>query len=178
MTYFDYLALAIGGGALAIAVGYMRRTIERPAEPRFRMKEVMSPEEVEMFNLLRRALPNHHVFPKLATRSLISIKQGTGGKESLDRLNMHVCDFAVYTRHLRLECIVELDMRAYRTGEDPMRDVLHESARVKVWRFDPRNLPTTDQINSLILGHAGLVNNSVPETVVNTAAFQPKLQQA
>jgi hypothetical protein len=153
MTHFDYLALLIGGATLAVAVVYMRRTIEQPTEARFRMKEVMSPEEVELFNLLRRALPNHHVFPKLATRSLISIKPGTGGKESLDRLNTHVCDFAIYTRHLRLECIVELEKQAYRPGDDPMRDVLHESGRVNVWRFDPRNLPATDQISRLVLGH-------------------------
>jgi hypothetical protein len=178
MIHLEYLPLVIGGVTLAVAVIYMRRTLEEEVKPKLRQSEVMTPEEVELFNLLRRALPDHHIFPKISTRAIIDLKKGTGNKEWSDRLDRHVCDFAVYTRRLRLECIVQLNKNAYRTGDDPMRDVLSESTRVRVWRFDPWNMPTEEQINVLVLGHNGQAPDTVPETVGTVDFSTQRLKQA
>jgi hypothetical protein len=178
MIHLEYLPLVIGGLTLAVAVIYMRRTLEEEVKPKLTHSEVMTPEEVELFNLLRRALPDHHIFPKISTRAIIDLKKGTGNKEWSDRLDRHVCDFAVYTRRMRLECILEVDKDAYRAGADPLRDALRESTRIKVWRLDPWNKPTEAQIQLLIYGHDGPVGDTVLETVVDLNALQPRLRQA
>jgi hypothetical protein len=178
MMHLEYLPLVIGGITLAVAVVYMRRTLEEEAKPKLRQSEVMTPEEVELFNLLRRALPDHHIFPKISTRAIIDLKQGTGNKEWADRLDKHVCDFAVYTRRMRLECILEVSKEDCHASADPLREALRESTRIKVWRLDPWNKPTEAQIQLLIYGHDGPAGDTVLETVVNLNALQPRLRQA
>src|SRR5437773_1134951 len=98
---------------------------------KYRRAPLMTPNEIEFFNRLNRALPDFHVFPQVAMAALIApVDSFKSNRAAYWQINQKRFDYAVYTKSMGLVCIVELDDRMHDATKDKERDLLTRSAGI------------------------------------------------
>lgn len=111
----------------------------RDKGPRYRAIEIMTGNELEFFGRLRRALPHYFIFPQVSMAALIAPTAFNSRTALIDfrRISQKRVDYAVFTHHMKLVAIVELDDRSHDRLRDAIRDQYFTEAGVRTGYSGP-----------------------------------------
>ena len=119
--------------------------------PKYKAQAILTRNEAEFFQRLRRALPEAYIFPQVAMSALIGpASQGKASLYDFRRIAQKRVDYAVYTRDLKIVAVIELDDRTHNAGRDAKRDAYLRSAGIRTVRFQSRAKPDEGQIRRAI----------------------------
>ncbi|MFM0051497.1 DUF2726 domain-containing protein [Caballeronia grimmiae] len=121
------------------------------AKPRYRAVPLLTSNEKEFFERLRRALPEALIFPQVAMSAIIEpISNGKQGTIDFRRISQKLVDYAVYDRQLALVAVVELDDRTHDAARDAVRDGYLASAGIRTIRFQSKAKPDENGIRAAL----------------------------
>ena len=117
-------------------------------------RPLMTANEIEFFNRLQSALPNHHVFPQVALSAILNPSL-TGN----NRLNMatrstfsqKVADYVVCNHALEVIVVVELDDKTHSLQKDAKRDSMLHEAGYRTIRWHSRAKPNPSEIIDAVI---------------------------
>ena len=153
--------------------------------PKFKLKQIMTKNEIEFFQRLRKSLPEYEIFPQVAIGALLDPVSANKSEliKNRNRINQKRIDYAIYSKDFELICIVELDDRTHDSKKDIERDRYFRSAGVRTIRWQSNNKPSVDQIRlsivdilqSTFMNHAMYKsqnhdNRSATQSLVESAA--------
>jgi len=123
-----------------------------PAGPKFRQCPIMTDNEMEFFDRLERACPEYRIFPQVSMTALIEPASRDRYWLYFNKVAMLRCDYAVYTRDLKLLCVIELDDKTHdrKQKQDDKRDSRLIEAGINTLRFDSRRKPNVDALGAAI----------------------------
>jgi len=129
--------------------------LPRPAaKQRYRRRAVMTPNELEFFGRIARALPGMHVCPQVAMHALIEPTSPDAKVRLIDfrRISQKVVDYAIFDAQWTLVLVIELDDRTHVASRDAVRDGYMSSAGIRTLRYQSRSKPSEAQIAADVLG--------------------------
>lgn len=111
-------------------------------------RSIMSPNEREFFDRMRRAVPGLFFFPQVAMSALIEPVNKSGYKynPAFEKIAKKRVDWAIYSADMRLLCVVELDDRTHDKEKDDERDRMLSSAGISTVRWESRSKPDEEAI--------------------------------
>lgn len=119
-------------------------------------KPLMTANEREFFQRLRKALPAYHVSPQVAFGAFLSDDVRLSGKTRWNiraRFDRKIADFLVCERDsLTVLAIVELDHRMHDARSDRQRDAITEVAGYRTLRFTSNHEPSVPELAALFAG--------------------------
>lgn len=120
----------------------------RPRQAAYRKRQVMTPNEVEFFGRISRALPGMHVCPQVAMHALIEPTSTNSKAHLVDfrRISQKVVDYTVFDAQWTIVAIIELDDRTHSAGRDAIRDGFTSAAGIRTLRYHSRSKPAESQI--------------------------------
>jgi hypothetical protein len=123
-----------------------------PAGPKFRQCPIMTNNEMEFFDRLERACPEYRIFPQVSMAALIEPASRERYWLYFNKVAMLRCDYAVYTRDLKLLCVIELDDKTHdrKQKQDDKRDSRLSEAGINTLRFDSRRKPNVAALRAAI----------------------------
>ncbi len=131
-------------------------------------KQLLTPNEVEFYHRLTRALPDYYVFPQVAFNALLDVDGYVPAREFYflrNRFEKKVADFVVCARpSCAVVAVVELDDKTHVDKKDEKRDALLKAAGYRIVRFLSRNKPSESEIAALF---AAIHDNKVVTIVFN-----------
>lgn len=125
-----------------------KATIKETYKPR----KLMTPNELDFFNRLVVALPAHYIFPQVSMSALIEPATTDQKRAHSDRLRIaqQRVDFVVSDKNGEVVVIVELDDRTHSSAKDKMRDARCKEAGIRTVRFNSKNKPTIEVIQTSV----------------------------
>lgn len=132
-----------------VALLFKRNASKTP----YKIKDIMTKNEVEFFNRLRNAVPHHYIFPQVSMAAILSPDMPTRSKQYLGafrRISQKRIDWAVYTSDLKLICVVELDDSSHNKTSDQIRDTYMSGAGIKTLRWQTKSKPDVNAIAEMI----------------------------
>lgn len=125
----------------------------RDRGPKYRPVPIMTPNELEFFWRISKAVPDAFVFPQVAMSALIAPNEANGKKRmaAFRKISQKRVDWAIYTKDMVLVCIVELDDRTHNPENDALRDAMLDSAGIPTVRWDSRKKPLVGEIRKTLL---------------------------
>ncbi|WP_119157392.1 DUF2726 domain-containing protein [Caldimonas tepidiphila] len=163
------LSLA-AAAALAVLVVLLLWWALRPRGPRYRARALMSPAEKQFFAILRRAVPELHVFPQVSMGAIMEAAVDMQSASRRDarralgdwaRIRANRIDFCLADEALDVVCLVELDDRSHHGDEararDADRDARAAEAGYLTVRFGWSNgrLPSSKAVRERLLQALG-----------------------
>ena len=127
-------------------------------------KPILTPNEQEFFHRLRRALPNHHIFPQVGLNALLQVTKGTPKQsfyKSLNRFNSKTADFVVCESDtLKVLAIIELDDKTHKhkRQKDAERDAMLQTSGYRTIRFESTRKPLEAEIVNISLKKSHQIN--------------------
>lgn len=125
----------------------------REGGPKYQTVPIMTPNEVEFFRRISKAVPEAFVFPQVAMSALI-VPRDTDGKKRMAafrKISQKRVDWAIYTKDMTLVCIVELDDQTHIPENDALRDAMLDSAGIPTVRWDSRKKPPVSEIRETLV---------------------------
>jgi hypothetical protein len=142
--YLPLLALLV----VVLIVGAKLRSL---GTPKYRARVLLTANELEFFQRLRRALPDEYIFPQVALSALIGpTSHGKRNLQDFRKISQKRVDFAIYTSSLELLALIELDDRTHDRAKDAKRDAFVASAGIRTLRFESRNKPNHAEIRAAV----------------------------
>lgn len=149
-------AILVTVGCLVVIAGLLIKAgvvdvtaIRRLFQP-YRAKDLMTPNEQDMFARLVRALPGHYVFPQVAMGAIVESAPRLGeavARGVRSRFDRKIVDFLVVDSHtFDVVAIVELDDRTHVASKDQARDGITAAAGYRTVRFQARRKPDATEI--------------------------------
>lgn len=119
----------------------------------YKGRQLMTANEVEFFNRLVTALPDHYIFPQVSMQALIEAASNDNKQAHSDRLRIaqQRADYVICNSACEVVAVVELDDRTHLATKDQVRDSRLEQAGIRTVRFQSRNKPTTEAIRQAVL---------------------------
>ena len=139
---------------LALLIGLAQTLAKkRTPEGKYRRREIMTDNEMEFFGRLVAALPDHYIFPQVATSALLEPAAGDRKRAHSDRLRIaqQRLDYVVCNRRCEVVAVVELDDRTHSQAKDAIRDGRLAQGSYRTVRFQSRQKPPAAAIRSAIL---------------------------
>ena len=121
----------------------------------YKAKPLLTENEKEFYQRLKRALPDHEVFPQVAMGAVLA--------PSVDRSNRRyhqirgtfsqkIIDFLICDASLKVVAVIELDDRTHNAARDEKRDAMLHCANYRVVRWHSKKKPSEDEIRARITG--------------------------
>ena len=117
-----------------------------------RSKPLVTSNEAEFFNRLRRALPSYHVFPQVSFAAFLTDdgRLGTRSRWSLRaKFDRKIADFVICDRQLKVVALIELDDRTHVATADRQRDAMTKAAGFQTFRFQSKQKPSEADLAAL-----------------------------
>lgn len=123
-----------------------------PSKPRYKPRTLLTDNEAEFFARLETAVPEYRIFPQISMTAIIEPSSKDRYWTHFNRIAMQRVDYVVYTRDLRLICVIELDDRTHdkQQKRDERRDSRLSEAGVNTLRFDSRAKPRPEALRAAI----------------------------
>lgn len=153
----------------------------------YRLKPLMTDNEVEFYFRLRRALPKHEIFAQVAMGAILRPRKEYSGKEvhlARNAYSQKIIDFVICEpKTCRPVVVVELDDRTHNPQKDAIRDRMLTSAGLCVVRYRSNDRPTEDEIRTAILAlfaKHGRSNSPLQSTLgdLRSSALRRKLARS
>jgi very-short-patch-repair endonuclease len=148
----DTTIVLICAGVLLVSV-LLIALLLRDGAPKYQPVPIMTPNELEFFGRISKAVPDAFVFPQVAMSALIAPRDTDGKKRmaAFRKISQKRVDWAIYTKDMTLVCIVELDDRTHDPENDAMRDAMLETAGIPTVRWDSRKRPPIGEIRQTLV---------------------------
>lgn len=145
--------LALIGGAVASALlfsAWQKFQARRPPGL-YKEKALLTPNEIEFYLRLQRALPKHIVLTQVSMGALLQprISSRSDNKEFFrvrSKFAQKIVDYVVCDRELAVLAIIELDDRTHNSLKDAERDAMLKEAGYRTLRFESRNKRTVAEL--------------------------------
>lgn len=139
--------------AAAAAVIWFVLVPRQAAQQRYRRRAVMTPNEMEFYGRIARALPGMHVCPQVAMHALIEPTSPDAKLRLIDfrRISQKVVDYAIFDAQWALVLVIELDDRTHVASRDAIRDGYMSAAGIRTLRYQSRSKPGEAQIAADVL---------------------------
>lgn len=155
--YIPFLTDPLNLGALAalmlLALGTMVFRGRTSWLSHIQRKALLTPNEIEFFHRLQRALPSYQVFPQVSFAAFLTDdgRLSRNSKWSLRaRFDRKIADFVVCDgKTLEIVALVELDDATHIARADRDRDALTKTAGYQTLRFQSKQKPTIAEIAAL-----------------------------
>lgn len=124
----------------------------------YHLRQIQTNRELELFQLLIKALPGHHVFVQVQLSRLIEADKGKDEFFWFNKINRLSIDYVVYDSAMHLVAAIELDDDTHngsrRQDADSRKDQALAGAGVPLIRW--RWLPSVGEIQDMFttVGHA------------------------
>ncbi len=140
--------------AAAAAVIWFVLVPRQAAQQRYHRRAVMTPNEMEFYGRIARALPGMHVCPQVAMHALIEPTSPDAKLRLIDfrRISQKVVDYAIFDAQWALVLVIELDDRTHVASRDAIRDGYMSAAGIRTLRYQSRSKPGEAQIAADVLG--------------------------
>ena len=140
--------------AAAAAVIWFVLVPRQAAQQRYRRRAVMTPNEMEFYGRIARALPGMHVCPQVAMHALIEPTSPDAKLRLIDfrRISQKIVDYAIFDAQWALVLVIELDDRTHVASRDAIRDGYMSAAGICTLRYQSRSKPGEAQIAADVLG--------------------------
>lgn len=114
---------------------------------------IMTRNELEFFRRLEMAHPNGYVFPQVSMAAVMRPASGNDQQRlaAFRAISQKRIDFAIYSHHMELLCVVELDDRTHNPRNDEIRDRMLATAGIRTIRWDSRKKPDVNDIRRALL---------------------------
>lgn len=117
----------------------------------FQKRKLITDTEQILFERLREALPDYHIFTQVQLSQLVSIKKGHSFKLWFARISRMSVDFVVVDKKLNTVAAIELDDKSHYMDEerhqaDAKKDKVLTAAGIRIIRWRCEIMPTTEQI--------------------------------
>lgn len=131
----------------------------RDRGPKYQPVPIMTPNELEFFWRISKAVPDAFVFPQVAMSALMAPSESSGKKRmaAFRTISQKRVDWVIYTQEMVLVCIVELDDQTHNPENDALRDALLDSAGIPTVRWDSRKKPLIGEIRKTLLDLSTLI---------------------
>lgn len=166
----------LGGGLTKTRAGRKSRRqvdITKCRNVIYQSLNLMSHTEFNFWLLLRKALPECHIFPQIATSALLTVQTDNRSLwwDILRRYNTTRIDFVICDSNLAVLALVELDDQSHdqKKSKDRERDYITSQAGYRTVRFDCRNWPDSARIRKEL----GLYPKSSPQPSSQPQALPP-----
>jgi hypothetical protein len=135
---------------VAAAIIFFVLVPARPRQGAYRKRPVMTPNEIEFFGRISRALPGMHVCPQVAMHALIEPTSTNSQARLVDfrRISQKVVDYTIFDAKWAIVAIIELDDRTHVAGRDAIRDGFTGAAGIRTVRYQSRSKPAESQITA------------------------------
>ena len=124
----------------------------------FKAREVLTPNEAEFFQRLKRALPEFEIFGQTAMSALIepAVSRSDAKYWAYRRqFSQKVCDYVISRKGCPpgkgVVAVIELDDRTHDPEKDARRDAMLKSAGIRTLRYESRAKPDEKRIRQDIL---------------------------
>lgn len=162
-----YLPLILLIGLIVIVV--LRNAASGVSGRRYTSSPLLTPNELEFYHRLKRALPGFDILAQVAMGALLSPAvprtsrdylriRGTFAQKFVDFV---ICD----PKTLAVIALVELDDRTHNAGKDAQRDAMLKEAGYHVVRWQSRNKPLEPDIRAAISALTGRARSGVERQV-------------
>jgi very-short-patch-repair endonuclease len=113
---------------------------------------LMTANELDFFQRLRRAVPDCHVFPQVSMAAIIqpAARDPKTRLQAFRRISQKRVDWAIYSPQMELLCIVELDDRTHDAKRDAARDANLQTAGIRTLRWHSTRKPNDIEIRTQI----------------------------
>ena len=117
----------------------------------FTKRRLITDTEIVLFERLKQALPNHHIFTQVQLSQMVSIKKGHSFQRGFARISRMSVDFVVTDQNLNTIAAIELDDKTHYMDEqrqkaDAKKDKVLTAAGIRVIRWRCEVMPSTEQI--------------------------------
>ena len=138
--------------AVIVAAGLLFRILMHTSRPlRYRPCRLLTGSKLELFMLLREALPECIVCPQVALASLIvPLGIGAARKAGLEAIEKCHVGFAIFDQSMKLLAVVELDQHSRPARQALVQDTLLGTAGIRTLRFRAGKLPSPGRVRSMI----------------------------
>jgi len=127
----------------------------RDAGANYKSKQLLTENEKEFFNRLRRALPEYEVFPQVAMGAVLAPNVDRSDRRRYYQIrgtfSQKIIDFLICDKTLNVVAAVELDDRTHNAKRDEMRDAMLMSAGYRVLRWHSKNKPSEAEIRAMVM---------------------------
>lgn len=140
------------------------RTLQGLVFAGLQARDPLTPNEVEFFGRLRKALPEYTVLAQVPLSALVKTTLPENHPDfwqSFDRFSRKVADFVVVdSKRMKTLAVIELDDWTHdvKRDKDQARDALLRSAGIRTIRWDSRAKPSTAtiqaELHGILKGHA------------------------
>jgi very-short-patch-repair endonuclease len=139
--------------AAAVVSALLRSGKSRRKEGTFRARKLLTDNELEFFDRLTQALPDHHIFPQVAMSGLLESTSAEKKQAHSDHLRIaqQRTDYVVCDGRCSVLAVVELDDRTHSRVKDDVRDARLKHAGIRTVRFQSKNKPNFDAIRAAVL---------------------------
>ena len=122
----------------------------KPWLAHIRSKPLLTPNELEFFHRLTRALPRHYVFPQVSLGAVMDADSHLPAKQRWiirSHFDRKVADFLICEpRTLKVVAIIEFDDRTHDPKRDRERDAITQAAGIRTLRYSSREKPSVAEI--------------------------------
>lgn len=120
-------------------------------------RKLLTDNELEFFERLVRALPDHYIFPQVAMSALLqpSSKDKRQAYSDHLRIAQHRVDYVISDSRCNVVAVVELDDKTHSHSRDELRDKRLRQGGVRTVRFQSRHKPTAEAIRAAVLQSEG-----------------------
>lgn len=148
------LAIAVLALVIVVALAVFLMPGKGEAGARYQAKrEFMSAPEQKLYQLLKQALPEHHVFAQVAF-SQIFLATGGDRRENNSKFGhakQKVADFVVCAKDFKMLAVVELDDSTHTRDRDEAKDSIVKEAGLRMVRWNVKALPIPAEVQKAIL---------------------------
>ena len=151
--------LAAGFVACLVKAGVidLKATVQsaKQAMSPYASKPLLTANELEFYQRLVRALPEHVITPQTAMGALVAARDrseyGTSARSVRATFDRKIVDFCVVKKEtFEVLALVELDDRMHRADRDAKRDTITVAAGYRTLRFWSASRPDTQQIRAAL----------------------------
>lgn len=126
-------------------------------------KELMTPNELEFFRRIEKALPDFYIFPQVALSAIVDVnpmitssanpKTRSKGRALRNQFAQKRLDYLICDGNLEPICIIELDDRSHVQSKDEIRDAMNAQAGYATLRYwsDKARRPSSAEIRKDVL---------------------------
>jgi hypothetical protein len=115
-----------------------------------RSKPILTPNELEFFHRLARALPRYYIFPQVSLGAIIDADASLTPKQRWiirSHFDRKIADFIICEpRTLKVVAIIELDDRTHDPKRDRERDAITRAAGIRTLRYLSSEKPSVAEI--------------------------------
>jgi hypothetical protein len=161
LLYLQYVAdrpaIFAGIGLALTLVILLFQSTRKPWLAHIQRKRLLTPNEIEFFFRLQRALPSHHIFTQVSFAAFLTDDGKLSKKSSWavrTKFDRKIADYVVCDQNFSIVALVELDDRTHVASADRHRDALTRAAGYQTLRFQSKQKPSVAEIAELFR-HAG-----------------------